>query len=164
MIVIAILGVLAAIAVPLMSGLLRRSKSSEASAQLSALFHRAAVYYSMEHTNQGMDGAIHTACTVASAGPRPAAPAVQKQRFEPDASFRALAFSIGDHVYFSYAVQGPAAQPCGHPASKEDLYTFSAHGDLDGDGVRSTFELAAGSDSTNTLYHARAVYISDDDE
>lgn len=164
MIVIAILGILAAMAIPLMSGFIRRSKSAEASAQLTSLFQHAAAYYSMEHAGAGMGGEIQTACTVAAAGPRPLAPTVQKQLFEPDAGFRALNFGIGDYVYYSYVVQGPAAQPCGHPALKEDLYTFSAHGDLDGDGVRSTFELAAGTDSTNNLYHARAVFISEDDE
>jgi hypothetical protein len=34
------------------------------------------------------------------------------------------------------------------------LYTFYAFGDLDGDGVQSTFELAAGSNADNEPYHS----------
>ena len=107
MIVIAILGILAAIAVPVMSGLIRRSKTAEVSEQLTSLFQRAAVYYAVEHAAQGTDGGITTACTVAMAGPRPIIPSVQKQSFEPDQFFQALNFSIGDFVYYSYAVKGP---------------------------------------------------------
>ena len=47
---------------------------------------------------------------------------------------------------------------------KEDLYTFTAHGDLNGNGVWSRFEMAAGTDSDNTLYHARGVWIGDETE
>ncbi len=164
MIVIGIIGVLAAIAIPLMAGMMRRSKSAEATAQLTSLFQHAAAYYAMEHATKGMAGEVNTACTVATAGPQPATPSVQKQPFVPDENFRALNFGLGDFVYFSYALQGPTTPRCGHAALKADLYTFSAHGDLDGDGTRSTFELAAGTDSTNTLYHARAIYIVDEME
>ena len=164
MIVIAILGILAALAIPIMSGLMRRSKTAEAAEQLNALFQRAAVYYSVEHAEQGTDGAITTACTVAMAGPRPMIPSVQKQLFVPDQFFRALNFMIGDYVYYSYSVKGPEFPRCGHPALKEDLYTFSAYGDLDGNGIRSRFEMAAGTDSTNTLYHARAIWLRDEIE
>ena len=163
MIVIAILGVLAALAIPIMSGFMRRSKTTEAAAQLTSLFQRAAVYYTVEHAEKGTDGAITTGCTVAMAGPRPMTPGVQKQAFVPDQFFRALNFSVGEYVYYSYSVKGPEFPRCDHPPLKEDLYTFYTYGDLDGDGVFSTFELAAGTDSTNTLYHARAVHVVDDE-
>jgi hypothetical protein len=38
-------------------------------------------------------------------------------------------------------------------------YTLQAQGDLDGDGSLSTFELAAGSDSSNNLMRAPGFYI-----
>ena len=164
MIVIAILGVLAAVAIPIMTGLMRRSKSAEAATQLTSLFQHAAVYYSVEHAAKGTHGDITTACTVATAGPRPMTPGPQKQRFEPDQFFRALNFAVADYVYYSYSLKGPESPRCGHPALKTDLYTFYAFGDLDDDGLRSTFELAAGTDSTNTLYHARGVHVMDETE
>ncbi|HEY8430179.1 MAG TPA: prepilin-type N-terminal cleavage/methylation domain-containing protein, partial [Sandaracinaceae bacterium] len=45
MIVVAIIGILAAIAVPAFIGYVRRSKTSEAGAQLKNLFTAAAGYY-----------------------------------------------------------------------------------------------------------------------
>lgn len=53
MIVVAILGILAAIAVPALTKYMRRSKTSEARVQLAKIFDGAAAYFGQEHTDRG---------------------------------------------------------------------------------------------------------------
>jgi hypothetical protein len=63
-------------------------------------------------------------------------------------------------VYYSYQLNGATpVGTCGHERGDTNLYTFSAFGDLDGDLNRSTFELAAGSDDNNTMYHAKGFFV-----
>ncbi|MEM9189210.1 MAG: prepilin-type N-terminal cleavage/methylation domain-containing protein, partial [Myxococcota bacterium] len=50
MIVVAIIGILAAIALPAFIGYVRRSKTSEATSNLKSLFTGATQYYSSERT------------------------------------------------------------------------------------------------------------------
>ena len=44
-------------------------------------------------------------------------------------------------------------------ANSQTVYTFAANGDLDGDGTKSIFELAAGTDKDTTLFHSKGFYI-----
>ncbi len=53
MIVVAILGILAAIAVPALSRYMRRSKTSEARVQLAKVFDATATYFTEEHVERG---------------------------------------------------------------------------------------------------------------
>jgi prepilin-type N-terminal cleavage/methylation domain-containing protein len=53
MIVVAILGILAAIAVPALSKYMRRSKTSEARVQLAKIFDAASAYFAEEHVDRG---------------------------------------------------------------------------------------------------------------
>ena len=65
-------------------------------------------------------------------------------------------------MYFGYAISN-ASSKCNNTA-KQDVYTFVAHGDLDGDNINSTFELATQVDADMTLYHARGFYIANEVE
>jgi prepilin-type N-terminal cleavage/methylation domain-containing protein len=53
MIVVAILGILAAIAVPALTKYMRRSKTSEARIQLAKLFDASSAYFAEEHVERG---------------------------------------------------------------------------------------------------------------
>jgi type IV pilus assembly protein PilA len=163
MIVVAILGILAALAIPAFIGYVRRSKTAEATGNLNALFKGAASYMSAERAAQGLASTATTAtyCTVASVVQSPATPGANKQAFSADANAQALGFSIADFVYFGYsAVSGNSgASKCGWGANNTSVYTFIAKGDLDGDLILSTFELASGTDKDATLYHAKGFYI-----
>ncbi|MDW8361338.1 MAG: prepilin-type N-terminal cleavage/methylation domain-containing protein [Myxococcales bacterium] len=164
MIVVAIIGVLAAIALPAFIGYVKRSKTSEAPGNLKAIFTNAATYYNQERTGQGVSpGAMVGNCTVASEGPLPAMVSNQKQQFDfsMSTSFRALGFTVGDPIYYQYEIASAAAA-CGNPANSTMVYTFIAMGDLDGDGALSTFELAVGSDVNNELYRAPGFYVLDE--
>jgi hypothetical protein len=70
---------------------------------------------------------------------------------------------VADLVYYSYGLaSGSGVGQCNHGPSETNLYTFFANGDLDGDGIYSTYELAAGSDASNVMYHARGFHVIDE--
>lgn len=157
MIVVAILGILAALAIPAFIGYVRRSKTAEATGNLNALFKSAASYMSTERQSQGLLGTSSGAfCSV---GPEAIAPTpkAEKQQYNAGSSAQALGFSIADFVYFGYGFT--SADKCGWTANSPNVYTFTANGDLDGDGIFSTFELAAGTDKDDVLFHSKGFFI-----
>ena len=164
MIVVAILGILAALAIPAFIGYVRRSKTSEATGNLNSLFKSAASYMAAERTAQGVNAVQRSYCSVGSETVTPT-PNANKQQYTPGANATALGFSIADFVYFGYGfTTNPAAGQCGNTANAANVYTFTAYGDLDGDSTFSTFELAAGTDKDVTLYHAKGFYIQNEIE
>jgi len=156
MIVVAILGILAALAIPAFIGYVRRSKTSEATGNLNSLFKSAASYMSAERTGQGLAASTGTYCSVGPETLTPT-PGANKQQYVSGPNVAALGFSIADFVYFGYGITAATAT-CGWSAN-QNVYTFFANGDLDGDATMSTFELATGTDKDTTLYHAKGFYI-----
>jgi type IV pilus assembly protein PilA len=69
MIVVAILGILAAIAIPALTKYMRRSKTSEARIQLAKLFDATSAYFNEEHVNRGAVGFIGSGASIADAAP-----------------------------------------------------------------------------------------------
>jgi type IV pilus assembly protein PilA len=164
MIVVAVLGILAAIAIPSFVSFIRRSKTVEATDQLKNMFTRAAVYYARDHSGSGMSTTTMTACTVGSADNK-IDPSSQKQQGDyTDSSFSALSLNIRSATYFRYEIESiGGGSRCNVPSSTE-IYHLRARGDLDGDGERSLFELATASNSDNELFHARSFYVSSETE
>jgi prepilin-type N-terminal cleavage/methylation domain-containing protein len=160
MVVVAILGVLAALAIPSFTLYVRRSKTAEASQNLSSMFKCAAAYMAQEHADRNLDGSIGTYCSVGSDVVAPT-PAARKQRFVPGDNAVALGFTIADDVYYGYGLTG--SHFCGWTANVA-VYTFTAQGDLDGDGTLSTFEFAAGTDDQRTLQHAHGIHTVNETE
>lgn len=164
MIVVAILGILAALAIPAFIGYVRRSKTSEATGNVNAMFKSAASYLSVERTTQGITAGTSSSCVVGNEVLSPATPTASKQRYIPGPNAQALGFSIADFVYYGYGFTSAVpAGACGRGANST-MYTFYAQGDLDGDNIRSVFELATATDEQTTLYHARGFYIKDEIE
>ncbi len=164
MTVVAILGLLAALAIPGYTSYVRRSKSAEVATNLNSMFKSAASYYSMERGAQGAGNtSLASNCTVPSGGPNPADPGPQKQRFTADVPFQALGFSIADLVQYSYGMVA-TAPGCGKSPNNDSVYTFYANGDLDGDERLSTFEMMVGSNSNNVLYHGVGFYVVEESE
>lgn len=164
MIVVAIIGILAAIAIPAFIGYMRRAKTSEAANNLKNMFTGAAAYYSNENWGNravqlaGTDIAA-SACVVGPAqtdnAPTEGKSIINWAMEEPE--FEAIGFSIADPVYYRYAIVS-AGGACGNSANNSAVYSFQATGDLDGDGVQSLFEVAAGSNAQNVLMRAPGIY------
>jgi prepilin-type N-terminal cleavage/methylation domain-containing protein len=162
MIVVAIVGVLASLAVPAFRSVLLRSRTAEVSSNLNAMFKNAASYYSAERGEKGQTASVSLHCTVSDAGPLPVKPQAQKQPMtNTDPNFREIGFSIADYVYFGYGLATETgAGTCGGAANDLTVYTLYAIGDLDNDNTTSLFELAVGSDNENELYHSRGMSIT----
>jgi type II secretory pathway pseudopilin PulG len=156
MIVVAIVGILAALGIPVFRTFVLRSKTSEATVNLGAMFKNAAAYYTAERAAKGQTAAVTVGCTVDDV--TPVQPTPQKQRFVAEPSFRALGFSVADYVYFTYGIQTEGGGGCGGQPNDATVYTLYAQGDLDGDTVTSLFELAVASDGNNELYHSTCIH------
>lgn len=166
MVAVAIIGILATLAIPAFVSYMARSKTAEASQNVDQLYKLAAVYYTRDLSGQGTGSSVTGHCTVDSAARTPDTPWSAKQELDltaaDDPELYALKFAVADLVYFSYgatSVGGGCAKP-----GNSQLYTFFANGDLDGDGIWSTFELAAASNANNEFYHARGLYIINESE
>lgn len=169
MIVVAIIGVLASIAIPAFVDYVKRSKTSETSALLKGLFTGAAAYYEREGWSMGVEpagtaAAATAACLVQAADTSYTASNTKRtvDWTAESQSFLDLNFSPADPVYFSYHIL-QADGMCGHVAnSSTGIYTFQAHGDLDGDGTFSTFEVQCGTNGNNELYRTPGIFVANE--
>ena len=163
MIVVAIIGILAAIAIPAFINYVKRSKTSEAASNLKALFTGAAAYYEEEHTsNASLSATVSSHCTTNAATAGWTA-TDQKQTVtwsSEDAAYQALNFAPADPLYFEYHIASNQGDSCGN-AGGNQMYTFTANGNLDGDSAESTFSLAVGANADNALYRAPGIFNND---
>jgi type IV pilus assembly protein PilA len=164
MIVVAILGILAAIAIPAFVGYIRRSKTAEATSNVNNMFKAAASYYAKEWAPQGLAGEQQHHCRVPSQIAL-ITPGEQKQTWDyyGNPNFKAIGFSLADPHYYAYSIES-GGDDCNNPVNTPRIYTFRAVGNLDNDDESSTFELAAGSDASNELYHAAGFYVVNETE
>ena len=150
MIVVAIIGILAAVAIPAFINYVKRSKTAETTEQIKALFTGAATYYDREHTN-ATGTLVQTHCTVAGSDTG-ITPSDQKRLAAgvgADATFQALSYTTAEPMYYLYTVTSAAA--CGVAPGTANVYIITANGDLDGDGSLSTFQQRVASNADNTL-------------
>jgi type IV pilus assembly protein PilA len=136
MIVVAIIGILAAVAIPSFMKYIRRSKTSEASMNLRKMYDGAVAYYLADHADA--TGAIQDRQFPISAGPTPATPPLGiKYPSLPSewksGGWTALDFMVADPQYFSYTF------------ISQGIFTSAtasmiAEGDLNGNTIKSHFE------------------------
>jgi prepilin-type N-terminal cleavage/methylation domain-containing protein len=164
MIVVAILGILAALAIPAFQTYIRRSKAAEVPANFDVLYKALASSWNMERVDRGLGGDQHVHCISDSIAWHPDAdPTDSKRLFGSgmagvDEFFTKFGLSPGEYVYYSYSVETPGAT-CSVAPSTASILTFRAMGDLDDDGINSSFELALGTDPLNNVHHSRGIYI-----
>jgi type IV pilus assembly protein PilA len=167
LVVVSILGVLAAIAIPAFSGYRRRAKTSEAPVQLNLMFKSASSLYTSELSARGTSAIEVRSCVVQPTSMSPT-PQPYQQKFVPSGGFQQLNFDIGDLIYFGYGIESvgsPGILTClGHSVPSGSVYTFTANGDLDGDSLLSTFEVTVSADPHNQLYRAAGFYIQNESE
>ncbi|MFZ5786761.1 MAG: type IV pilin protein [Acidobacteriota bacterium] len=148
MIVVVILGVLAAVAIPAFLKYIRRAKTSEAEEKLSALFRSSSSYFSQEQVGRGaLAVAIAQQFPVTAAetpggcgagicaGQLDGRCVPNEDAWDMLATWQALNFSITDPHYFTYSYDAAGV----NTASQ---FTARANADLDGDMSCSTFERA----------------------
>jgi type IV pilus assembly protein PilA len=167
MIVVAILGILAAIAIPAFVTYVRRSKTVEATENIDKMFSAVSSYYQPgEKQAQGITGSSFDHCVVAAQTDGKADVSDIKQTGLWTGSW-AMNSGIGfnvEYAYYGYALVGPAAAACGVSASLAQLYTLRAVGDLDNDSSSSTFEQAVTTNNENELYRSRGFFVSNETE
>lgn len=166
MVVVAILGVLAAIALPSFTTYLRRSKTAEVQANLDALFKALTVYYNRPIADGPTIDAVYTThCTVADTSSFAGNPTPLKQAQSMTTSYAepsGVAFLVG-YSYYKYSHTYDGTAGCGlQMGSDATVYTLTAEGNLDGDSSFSEFSLAVGTGSTNELYRASTVFVLDE--
>jgi type IV pilus assembly protein PilA len=140
MIVVVILGILAAIAIPAFIKYVRNSKTSEAKENLAYIFRESTTYFAGERVERGItDTAIEAQfpnTTALTPTPVPAGTRVVTGTWNTNPTWDALKFSIADPHYYSYEYTSTGSTSAG----ADSQFTARARGDLDGDGNESTFE------------------------
>jgi prepilin-type N-terminal cleavage/methylation domain-containing protein len=158
MIVVAIMGILAAVAIPSMLRFVRRAKTAEAVDKIAYLYRMSSAYVTGDRFGRGVGGATSVPQFPASQGLTPmAVPAATKVVDPPgmwDASptWLSLSFAISDPHYYSYEY---VSMGTGAGA----LFTARAQGDLDGDTNLSTFERVGSLNAQREVQGSPGVFI-----
>jgi type IV pilus assembly protein PilA len=156
MIVVAIIGVLAAVAIPAFIKYLRRSKSVEALSSIAKIYTAESTYFSQDRADRnGLSLAKAFRGTAVSL----TTPNSTKQvgSWTTADGWNDLGFSIDSPGYYQYQVTSVAT---GTLAS----FTADAFGDLDGDTTISTFERVASVDPNDFVIGGAALYVVNDTE
>jgi len=145
MVVVAIIGLLAAIAVPAFTKYLKKSRTSEAAQFVRKIYDGARAYY-LNPPQPGLRP-VAPQFPAPTTSPTPTLDDCCNQggKCEPDQAlwdgdiWTALQFSVDDPHYYSYTY-----------VTVDELsgFTARANGDLDCDGLYSTFEMLGTIDST----------------
>ena len=151
MIVVAILGILAAVAIPAFIKYMTRAKTSEATQGLKAMHDGAISYFGAAHATIGTDAILFAKCVPGSVGWTPDAfPAAGQKHpaedyiesFAADDNWEALNFAMNDDFYYSYSFNN-ALSGCGSDGCSCEpggSVVLNASADLDDDASSSMFQ------------------------
>ncbi|MFH2008957.1 MAG: prepilin-type N-terminal cleavage/methylation domain-containing protein [bacterium] len=164
MIVVAIIGILAATAVPAFMKYMRRSRTTEAPPNLKVIFDAAKGYFERGSVvDRG--GVAQLRTFPGTVGLTPQVPCCQQAGGRchiqigtwADATWAALGFEIADPHFFQYRFESSGD-------GQNAAFTIGAHADLDCDQNLSTYERTARVDAENRVVGAASIYIEDDIE
>lgn len=162
MIVVAIIGVLAALAIYGVRRYLATAKTGEAKNTVGAITRTAVAAYERETTPTELlgDGAtstqsVHSLCGTASKVPSGGPP--QAKKYQPSTvatddfnsgdttnGWKCLKFQMTEATYFQYWYEkGGATTSAAQSGADSNGFEVSAQGDLDGNGTKSTFARGA---------------------
>lgn len=150
MVVVMIISVLAAVAIPMLGKYMKRAKTTEALFNVRKIYDGEVSYYDEDHTSS--TGKLFSKSFIVQFPTPPFPPTNQKRygNFETG-GWPAVRFSPDGAVFYSYMVDtvnntAPIPQPVGVPQLPDpdpswvDAFVVRAMGDIDGDGVFSMFE------------------------
>lgn len=164
MIVVAIIGILAAVAVPAFMKYIKKSKTAEARQLVKKVYDGARTYYMDTGSGRGYGAATNPLQFPGpSTGPTPTLGAccaggdkcMPQSSLWSDPVWVALQFSVNDPHYYMYSYE-----------TVDPLYSFTAraNGDLDCNGVYSTFEMfgAVSSTASDMITGSAGMYREND--
>ena len=127
MIVVVILGILAAVAIPAFTRYVKRSKTSEATGNITKIYQGQLTYYQAA-LERGTATYINASSALPTASPSAAKYAANVSIWAADANWTAIGFSLDAAHYYQYISPGGTSD-----------FTSHAVGNLDGDGTYSSF-------------------------
>lgn len=131
MIVVVILGILAAIAGPAFSRYVKRSKTTEASAGIGSMYRLQLSYF--ENTQErGSSTTFATCAALPTAAPSASKYPSDVTMWSTNSQWNSLGFIIDRPHYYQYSTEG-----------SNTSMTARAVGDIDGDSIQSTFVRSA---------------------
>jgi len=158
MVVVAIIGILASIAIPAFVRYIRRSKTSEATMNLRKMYDASITYYIAEHAaRNGQILSRQFPETVVSTPPVKACDGNSSRKTEPNAdawnapTWHALHFSVEDPHYYQYGFNSQGTGSAAH-------FTAVSWGDLNCDALFSTFECVGTVDQENNINGGAGLY------
>jgi len=148
MIVVAILGILAAVAVPAFVSYMRRAKTSEATLMIERMWMGAHKYFEQEHVIRGVvtTWIVHT--LPGTAGPTPALSALKDEKlkastylssFTQNRNWEAIDFGMTDNFYYAYTFESCEKDSEDRCVDGAMVYC-RAQGGLDGDHPLALWE------------------------
>lgn len=158
MIVVAIIGILAAVAIPAFLKYIKKSKTAEAGLNLRKIYDGEIAYYQEETVD--ISGSVIDKQFVGAPVSGDATPAfppgINKQTGDwDDAGWRALKFGADSPVQFCYTTEATGT-------STDSSFTAYAYGDLDGDGATSLFQRVGSIDSGGEISGGAGLYKSNE--
>ena len=171
MIVVAIIGVLAALAIYGVSRYLKHSKTAEANRSLGTIETGSKQQFQLDTDSSGppptgIGPFVHTFCPSATITPSSGIPAGQKVVVVSSGTaeynqlgWKCLKFVMTDPQFYAYTYASDAPTGTGINAH----YTATANGDLDGNGVTSTFQLNGIGDATGEARKVSLIVTNEDE-
>lgn len=131
MIVVAIIGILASIAIPAFTRYMRRSRTSEALSNIRKIYDGEIAYYQIDHV---LENGNVVPSQFVEAGPTPETlPGVSKVMGDwSSPQWEAIKFAVDSPVLYMYEVESQGT-------GRDALFFAVAQGDIDGDQVTSRF-------------------------
>ena len=160
MIVVAIIGILAALAIPAYINYMRQAKTGEAPLNLKKIYDAAVVYFEEDHPGRRRLQRRKEFPRRVGLTPRRRCCRFKGGKCRntnwSHKTWRALKFSIDDPHYFQYAFVSRRGSRTGVGAK----FTARAQADLDCDGERSTYERAATVSSDLKIVGTGGLYVN----
>jgi prepilin-type N-terminal cleavage/methylation domain-containing protein len=136
MIIVALTGILASVAIPSYVRYVHRSETIEAAMNLRRMYDGAVAYYMSDHADNlgiGQNKRFPNSCGPTPATPPKGHPLLVDQSAWATPEWSALSFGVTDPLRYSYTFDNN-----GETGAKA-FSRMIAQGDLDGDGIPSTF-------------------------
>lgn len=162
MIVVAIIGILAAVAVPAFMKYMKRARTTEAAPNLKKIFDGAKGYFEKGATVE-RDGTPVVVQFPASVGLTPGAQCCDETSGKcvgtdwENLTWSTIGFEISDPHHFQYMFTSANT-------GQDSEFTAAAHANLDCDAAFSTYERTATVDTQNRVVGAATIYIENDIE